>query len=144
MKLEGGRALEAALYDVATQVAKRLGAAALRNAAKPVLAAFKANTTVATGQLVESESMGTRARLNPRQKKLTPRPRSDELEIHVGTADPAGIQQEFGNRHQGAHPALTPAWESEGGQTAVDRIGRELGAGIERAAARARTSTRSV
>lgn len=138
VKFEGGKALERALFEVTDAVAKRIGRTALRNAARPILAAYQAATVVDSGQLVQSEVIGTRARLNRRQKKLTPRPAREELEVHVGTADPAGIQQEFGNWRQRAQPALTSAWEAEGGEAALNRIGQEMGAAIERQAARAR------
>lgn len=134
-KVEGGAALDAALLDLSKIVARRLGREALAGAAEPILEAYKAGTKSVTGHLVESETAGTR--LNKRQRRLTPRPGPDELVIHIGTADPAGIQEEFGMR-QAAHPALTPAWDSQGGQVAINRIGKSLGEGIERAAARAR------
>jgi hypothetical protein len=56
--------------------------------------------------------------------------------MHIGTADPAGIQEEFGNRHQAPHPSLSTAWATEGGQKAVDRIGKELATDIGKTAAR--------
>jgi hypothetical protein len=132
-KTSGFRELEDALLELTTQVAKRMGRKALRDAGKPILAAYEARTKVASGALVESENMGTR--LNKRQRKLTPRPGPSVVEIHIGTADPAGIQEEFGIR-QAAHPSLTPAWDSEGGEKALARIGKSLGDSIERQARR--------
>lgn len=128
--------LEAALLEMATKEAKRISRLALRNAAKPILAEYKARTKVKTGELVSNESAGTR--LNKRQRSLTPRSGPSEIEIHIGTADPGGLMEEFGNRNQSANPSLTPAWDKEGGETALRRIGEELGAGIERYAARAK------
>jgi hypothetical protein len=136
LKMTGLKDLEAALLEMATKEAKRIGKLALRNAAKPILSEYKARTKVKTGDLVSNESAGTR--LNKRQRSLTPRPGPSEIEIHIGTADPGGIMEEFGNRNQVANPALTPAWDKEGGETALRRIGEELGAGIERFAARAK------
>lgn len=135
-KVTGLKALEAALLEMATTEAKRLGRLALRNAAKPILAEYKARTTVLTGALVQNEVAGTR--LNKRQRSITPRPGPSEIEIHIGTSDPAGLMEEFGNRNQVASPALTPAWDKEGGETAANRIGEQLGAGLERYAARAK------
>lgn len=135
-KTSGLKELEAALLEMATKEAKRLGRLALRNAAKPILAEYKARTKIKTGELVSNESAGTR--LNKRQRSLTPRPGPSEIEIHIGTADPGGLMEEFGNRNQVANPALTPAWDKEGGETALRRMGDELGAGFERYAARAK------
>lgn len=59
-----------------------------------------------------------------------------EVEIHIGTADPAGIQQEFGNVHQAAAPALRPAYDAEGGERALERIGDEMWTEIQKSADR--------
>jgi hypothetical protein len=134
-KLSGFRELERNLLELATREARRLGQHALKKAAEPILADYKAKTRVRTGHLQQSDNLGPRARLNKRQKKLTPKPGPSEIEIHIGTADPAGIQEEFGGR-QAANPSLTPAWDRHGGEAALEVIGKELGAGLERAAKR--------
>ncbi|MDE8651884.1 hypothetical protein [Novosphingobium album (ex Liu et al. 2023)] len=134
-EMTGGPELERALLNLSTAIAKRIGMQALRKAGKPILDAYKAGTTVASGALVENEAMGPRSRLNKRQKRMTPKPSPREIEINIGTADPAGLQEELGLR-QDANPALTRAWDAQGGQTAVNTIARELGAGIERQARR--------
>lgn len=131
----GFKEMEAAMTELGSSSAKRLARAALRRAAQPIHEAYRENTTVETGVLLGNTNMGVR--LNPRQRRMTPKPKKSEIVLHIGTADPAGIQQEFGNRHQQAAPALTPAWDAEGGETALDRIGNELGPAIEKAAARA-------
>lgn len=132
-KFAGGRQFEKNLLELATKDARRIARRAVRKGAEPIHEAYKAGTTVKSGTLLDNENLGTR--LNPRQRKQTPKPKPSEAVIHVGTADPAGIQEEFGIR-QAANPALTRAWDAEGGQTALDRIGKELGAGIEREARR--------
>lgn len=133
-KLEGFRELEKALLELETATAKRISNLALRKASEPILEAYKAKTTVRSGALVENETIGKR--LNPRQKRMTPRPGPSEAVVHIGTADPAGIQEEFGGR-QAANPSLTPAWDSEGGRTALERLKKLLWASIGRAAAKA-------
>lgn len=136
-QLHGFSQLDATLLALGNAAqAKRLARVALRKAGKPILDAYKAGTTVKSGQLVGSETMGTR--LNKRQRRMTPKPGRDEVDLHIGTSDPAGIQEEFGNRHQEPHASLRPAWDQHGGLTAVGVIGRELGPAIERAAKRAR------
>ena len=48
-----------------------------------------------------------------------------EVEVHVGVNDPAGVQTEFGNEHQGADPWLRPAWDANW-RAALDGIGADL------------------
>lgn len=116
-------------------MAKGVGRRALKKGADPILRAYQDNTKVASGRLQASETAGTK--LNKRQARLNRKLDSKSaVEIHIGTADPAGLQEEFGNVHQSAHPALRPAWDAEGGQRAVDRIGGELAADIVKTAAR--------
>lgn len=133
---EGGAELDEALAEFAKPtIAKGVGRRALKKAAAPILAAWQAGTKVLTGHLEASEVAGTK--LNPRQRRLNRN--ADErslVEMYVGTADPAGIQEEFGNVHQRAHPSLRPAWDAEGGDKAVDRIAKELAADIEKTRAR--------
>ena len=135
-KFEGGRALEVALGDFEkTSIAKAVGRRALKKAADPILAAYTAGTTVKTGALVASEKIGTR--LNRTQAKLAKKLGKSAVEVHIGTNDVAGVQEEFGNVHQAAHPALRPAWDAEGGEHALERIGSELWLDIEQTATRA-------
>lgn len=138
-KFEGGRELEAALAEFKRPMAKGVGRRALKKAADPILTAYKAGTTVKSGRLVESEVIGTK--LNKRQTRLNRKMGPSEVEVHVGTTDPAGIQEEFGNAHQAAHPSLRPAWDAEGGEKALDRIGDELWTDIDKTAKRATRRT---
>lgn len=133
--LEGGRALEAALAEFSRPMAKNVGRRALKRAADPIFKVYKANTTVASGDLIGAETVGTK--LNKRQSRLNRKNASKSaVEVHIGTADPAGIQEEFGNRHQAPNPSLSVAWAAEGGQKATTRIGEELAEDIKKTAAR--------
>lgn len=131
---EGGVKLEAALSEFTRPLAKRIGARALKKAGDPILQVYRANTTVKTGTLQRLEISGTK--LTKRQARIAKREGKSDVELHIGTADPAGLQEEFGNVHQAAHPALRPAWDAEGGQKAVDRIIEELRDDIEKTRAR--------
>jgi HK97 gp10 family phage protein len=133
-KFEGGRELEAALKQFGRPMAKRIGTRALKKAADPILKAYQAGTKVLTGTLVRSETAGTK--LNRRQSRMNKRLGKSEVEVHIGTSDPAGIMEEFGNAHQSASPALRPAWDAEGDERALNRIRDELWADIEKTAAR--------
>lgn len=137
LKFEGGRDLEAALLDLAKPtIAKGVGRRALKKAADPILAAWEAGTKVLTGNLQASETIGTK--LNKRQTRMNKKLDSKSaVEMHIGTNDPAGMQEEFGNIHQAAHPSLRPAWDAEGGERALERISNELWIDIEKTAARA-------
>lgn len=133
-KFEGGKALEAALSEFSRVAAKNIARRALKRAAKPIADAWESAVKVRTGRYRKSVAVGTN--LNRRQSGLNKKLGKSEVEIHIGTNDPAGIQEEFGGR-QAAHPAARPAWAAEGGQAAVDRIIAELKPEIDKAAARA-------
>jgi hypothetical protein len=133
-RLSGFKELEDALLELGRNPAKRYGRKALREAGKPILEKYKAGTTVRSGRLVASETMGTK--LNKRQRAMNKREGPSDVEIHIGTSDPAGLMEEFGIG-QAAKPALTHAWDTEGGTTAIERIGKSLGDSIEKAARRA-------
>lgn len=135
-KTTGFKEFEDALLELATNSARSAARLALKKAAEPILDAYKAGTTVATGTLVENEAMGAHSKLNTRQKRMTRKPGPTEVEIHIGTADPAGLQEELGIRQQ-ANPALTRAWDQHGGEVALGTIGRELGNAIIRRQKRA-------
>lgn len=134
-KLTGGRELQAALLEMKRATAKAVGRRALKKAADPILDAYKAGTDRVSGDLIESEVVGTK--LNRRQARMAKRLGKSAVEVHVGTNDPAGHLEEFGGGRQAPNPALTRAWEREGGQAAVDRIATELATEIEKTARRA-------
>lgn len=133
-KLTGGRELEAALAKFSKPMAKAIARRALKRAADPILGVYQALTTIKTGNLEQSEMIGTK--LTRRQARLARRLGKSDVELHIGTSDPAGVQEEFGNAHQSPHPSLRPAWDEEGGQKAVDRIADELRGEIMKTAAR--------
>lgn len=56
-------------------------------------------------------------------------------EVYVGTADPAGQQQEFGNVNHPAQPSGRPAWAATQDEF-LEGLGADLGAEIDKAAAR--------
>jgi hypothetical protein len=135
MTFKGGRELEKALAELdKAATRKATSRRALKKAAEPIHRAYQVNTTVVTGVLLENEVVGTR--LNRRQAAMNRKMGKSEVEIHIGTADPAGIQQEFGNVNQAANPALQPAYDAEGGDRALDRIGAEMWVDIGKTAAR--------
>lgn len=84
--------------------------------------------------------------LSPRQRSLHRRQTKDdkafaevflgqEVEAGAKAADPAGVQQEFGNINHGPQPSLRPAWEA-GKAALLDGIAEDMRAEIEKSAKR--------
>lgn len=136
LDFKGGKELEAAIGELGLTAAKGVARRALKKAATPIQAAWSAMAPKLSGDLKESIAIGTK--LTRRQARENRRSSPSNVEMHIGTKNPAGVQTEFGNAHQRAQPAARPAWDREGGQAALDRIGKELAVETEKAAARAR------
>jgi hypothetical protein len=79
--------------------------------------------------------VGPSSKLTSRQKKDAKKEGKFFAEIHVGTSDPAGQQQEFGNMNHPAQPSGRPAWERTQDRV-LEGIGDDFRAEIEKAAAR--------
>lgn len=84
---------------------------------------------------------GPASKLNNRQKRLNRR-REDKAfgEGFAGTADVAGVPQEFGTVNHGPQPFMRPAW-SQKTQAIFDHVGKSMWSiidkSVKRAAARA-------
>ena len=103
MKFEGGRDLEAALMEIKSSTAKGIVRRALKESLMPVLETWRRYSPKLTGQLIDSEVVGTK--LNRRQRRLAKKEGKSQVEMYVGTNDPAGRNNEFGNRHHRANPS---------------------------------------
>ncbi len=123
------RALEALPKATARNTLKRV----LTKAAKPIEDDADAKAPKRTGALEKSIITGTR--LTRPQAKQAKKDGKFFAEVHVGTADPAGIFQEFGTFSNAAQPFLRPAWEANKDR-ALQIIKDELGTEIEKPAAR--------
>lgn len=100
----------------------------------PFLAELEANTVRLTGQLEESETIGTH--LSRRQAQIQAHEKDSEVEVYAGPGPlPQAIQEEFGNRHQAARPFVRPAWDAKEGEVR-DRVAQGLGAEVEKTAQR--------
>lgn len=73
--------------------------------------------------------------LNKRQAREARKRGKAFVEVYMGTADPAGVQQEFGNVNHGPQPFMRPAF-SQHAESTLRSVGPELGPEIERTAAR--------
>lgn len=133
-RIDGLRELELAL----TQLPKATARAALRRvgikALQPMadIARELAPDDPETGgkDLRASITVGTS--LNARQRKLQKR-RDDKAfaEVYMGTADPAGVPQEFGTVNHGPQPFMRPAYAREA-ENAIRIVAAELGGEIDK------------
>lgn len=148
IKVTGAKDIERALLMLSRNEARKIGRAALRKAAKPIVDAARANVPIKTGELRKGISVKVdRVRGNDAIQqaviKVRPGPyrasKSERAEntYQVGSRrDVYGAFVEFGTSDTPAHPFMRPAWDAEGGAAAIERVGKELGAGLERVAAK--------
>lgn len=144
VRTDGFRELERALSDIAKHTTRRaVGRRALRAAADPIrdraeqLAPDDARTAapldLKSSIVISARQKSGRATQYRAESK-------GEVVLHIGpTRDgyPQAIMQEFGTRHHPAKPYMRPAWDGEGGEKAIGRIGKALGEEVDKAAARA-------
>ena len=145
-KLTGAKEIQRALFDLSTKEALKVGRAALRKAARAILLDARARVPVKEGRLKKALALEVdRGRVrtwlfaNVKVKRVKSyRPSKSagaKLSYQVGsTPEVYGAFVEFGTRKMAPRPFMRPAWDSQGGETALVRIGRDLGAGIEAAA----------
>ena len=140
VKVEGFRETEAALSDLVDMIGgsratgKNVLKRVLLKAAAPIEADAAANAPQLSGRLRRDVKTGTR--LTRRQAARARKLGKSTVEVHVGVADPAGVQTEFGNEHQRAEPWLRPAWDANA-DGALATIGAQLRPEIAKAADRA-------
>lgn len=162
VRVTGAKELEKALLALNAKVATSIGRKALRQAANPVLSRAREAVPVNEGRLRRSlrvrvdrllgagtgagvvlsamvsvsGRLGTRPRKSDRQSTVKGVKGPARYNYQIGSSPSVyGRFVEFGIPGKPAHPFLRPAWDSEGGEVALRRIGKELGEGIERAAA---------
>ncbi|MGR3813407.1 MAG: HK97-gp10 family putative phage morphogenesis protein [Cognatishimia activa] len=137
-KVEGFSELEEALDQLSQSTGKSALRRAMKKAAQPLADLANAKAPVGkTGEYATSFSYSTR--LNKRQGRLHRRTFKNDrasIEGFVGTNDPAGVQQEFGNVNHPPQPALRPAWDQDK-MSLLDRLGQFMWAEIKKSMARA-------
>ncbi|KPU83701.1 hypothetical protein JI58_07950 [Marinosulfonomonas sp. PRT-SC04] len=138
VKLFGFKELEKEPERLSKAAGKGVLRRSLKKAATPIADTANEFAPVGkTGNYAGSFSYSTK--LNKRQAGLHRKMFRNEkatVEGFVGTNDPAGVQQEFGNANHGPQPALRPAWDKEALPT-LDRLGRILWDEVEKSVARA-------
>ncbi len=134
VKIKGLRELDRALGELPKSVAKATLRRVLKEAAEPMARAARQLAPRDEYHLYESIDVSTR--LNRRQSQIHRKEASKAFqEMFVGTNNPAGVQQEFGNSRHGAQPFMRSAWDAEKRPT-LDRIANSLWAEIQKSAQR--------
>lgn len=142
VRVEGLRELDAALGELPKATARNTLVRVGKKRLQPI--ADRANELApddpeTPGGLHTSFKVGTK--LSKRQASQLRRDVRKGLteknfaEVYAGTNDPAGIQQEFGNRNHGPQPMLRPAWDEKKG-TLLPGIGADLWDEVEKTAKR--------
>lgn len=134
VKIEGLRDLDRALGQLPKATAKAAMRKVLREAAEPMARTMRQLAPRDEWHLYESIDVSTK--LNRRQRGLHKQEPSPAFaEMFVGTNNPAGVQQEFGNDRHPAQPFMRPAWDGEK-MNVLDGISVRLWGEIEKAAQR--------
>ncbi len=134
VKITGLKELDRALGQLPQAVAKQTLRKVLKGAAEPL--ARRARQLAPRDEYHLYDSIDASTRLSKRQAAAHKKESDRSFqEMFVGTNNPAGVQQEFGNERHGAQPFMRPAWDSEKEPT-LDRISNSLWTEIERSARR--------
>lgn len=138
VRIDGLRELDAALGELPSATAKavlrRVGIKALEPMAEAARQLAPDDPATQGNDLKASITVGTK--LNKTQTKLN-RKREDKsfAEVFMGTNDPAGVQQEFGNVNHRPQPFMRPAFDANA-EGAIKIVADELGDEITKTAAR--------
>jgi HK97 gp10 family phage protein len=134
VKIEGLKELDKALGELPKATAKATLRRVLVEGGELIASAARRGAPVDEHYLYESIDVSTK--LNRRQRSLH-KDESGKMfqEMFVGTNNPAGVQQEFGNEHNAAQPFMRPAWDAKK-QDALERITVLLWGEIEKSAQR--------
>lgn len=160
VKVTGAREIEAALLQLATKEAAKVARAAVRQTAKPLLDRARENVPVREGRLKRSlqlrvdrmfeagqrkpgftaiikvsNRLGYKARTSDRRSRVKGKLQPARYNYRIGSSPNVyGAFVEFGI-HGPAQPFLRPAWEAEGGHVAIERMGKQIWAGLDQFAA---------
>ncbi len=139
VKLTGFKELDDALSELSKAAGKGVLRRSLKKAAEPMADLVNSLAPAGpTGKYAKSFKYGTKLtkRQGAQHRKMF---RDDKASVEgfVGTTDPAGVQQEFGNENHGPQPALRPAWDQDSGPL-LDRLGKEMAVEVEKSVKRAR------
>lgn len=145
MKIVGGRELEAGFkslmddFDASKTTVKNAMKRGLVEALEPMAEAASslAPDDPATGGNDLRHSIVAGAKLTPRQARLAKKESKSFVTAYMGTADPAGLYQEFGTVNHGPQAFMRPAFQAEG-QNTIQRVVGALQKQLAKATARAK------
>ena len=145
MKIVGGRELEAGFrslmddFDVSKTTVKNTMKRGLVEALQPMadVASSLAPDDPETGGNDLRHSIVAGTKLTPRQARLAKKDSKNFVTVYAGTADPAGLYQEFGTVNHGPQPFMRPAFAQEAKAT-IDRVVGALQKQLAKATARAK------
>ncbi len=123
--LRGAREMEELLKKLGPEISNKLGDAALRAGAKPIVEEAKRLVPVRSGELRDA--------IAARVQRRTAR---DERVIHIGFLRPVSARAhltEFGTARSAAKPFMRPAMDSRA-SAALGEMGKSLARGIAREA----------
>lgn len=144
VSLTGFSELEAVLADLSRAAGKSALRRALMSSAEPLARKMRAGApTSDEPHMAETIDVGTR--LTKRQATLHRKMFASDrasVEVFVGPgADPAGVQQEFGNSRHGPQAFARPAWDQDQ-KLILERLKvdlwDQLSAAVDRAEAKAK------
>jgi len=136
VEFKGGADMVAALQELPRMATRKSVARRVLRSAGQIFA-DRANSTAPVGpdhHLAGSYVVSTK--LNKRQTSLARKEGRSDVIMYAGTDDPAGVQQEFGNRRHRAQPHARPAWEQTK-KKIFDFIASAMTSELARAVARA-------
>lgn len=134
VRISGLKELDRALGQLPKSTAKSVLRRTLKEAAEPMAQTARGMAPVEEHHLVESIDVSTK--LNRRQRRLHKKNNAKTFQdMFVGTNNPAGVQQEFGNDRHPAQPFMRPAFDQEKKPT-LDRIANSLWHEIDKSAKR--------
>lgn len=132
VRISGLKELDRALGKLPEATAKGVLRDVLKEAGEPLARTARRLAPKDEYHLYDSIDVSTR--LSKRQAALHKKEASPAFqEMFVGTNNPAGVQQEFGNERHGAQPFMRPAWDAEK-KNVLDLIANLLWGKIEQAA----------
>lgn len=160
IQFSGGREVQAALLELSTKSAQSVGRFALRKAAGDLRTVAREKVRKKSGELAKAVIVKVdrgrdrsklfasvqvkrvasyRPRKTNRQSTVKGKKGPARYSYQIGTSPEVyGAFLEFGAPGHGMppYPWMRQAWAAEGGQVALDKIGRLLGQGLEREAER--------
>lgn len=136
VKITGLKEIDRALGRLPKATAKATLRKVLKEAGEPLAAEMRSLAPKFEHHLEENIDVGTRLTRRQRSLYRSEGGGQDFAEMFVGTANPAGVQQEFGTGpgHK-AQPFARPAWDAQK-DNVLKIITHRLWTAIEQAAAR--------